>query len=66
MRDCKCNNCNCHTEHPEGIQEAIELLENLPEEMLSEFSEKASMYPTVPIQEIFGILIKRNDKTIYI
>jgi hypothetical protein len=57
MKNCSCNNCDCHIEHPEGIQESIELLENLPKEMLFDFSEKASMYPTIPIHEIWEEVI---------
>jgi hypothetical protein len=59
MKNYKCDNCKC-SEHPEGIQTTIEILENLPEEILNDFKEKSLLFPFRSSSKIWKEIIKKR------
>jgi hypothetical protein len=49
----KCNNC----EHPEGVQYTIEILDNLPKELLDKFIDNLQKHPNKSTIYIWKITI---------
>lgn len=52
-------------EHPEGVQVAIEILENIPEDMLDEFYTKVIMFPEINHMEHWKKIVENwySNKT---
>lgn len=52
-----------HKELPEGVQIAIEMLQNVPEDMLLHFIERVNLFPDVdPKTHWDNIVMEQYDK----